>query len=574
MNTSIAGRNASAATLHLLRGCARRGLFSLWLLLLATFASWAAHAVVTVGVSPSGNVSANNVPVVVTVTTTSGGTPTLTVRVNGQDVSGTFNQYATFATSGNTTTARIEYLFGGGTYTVSATAQVPGENAVTSSTSFTVPGELQESRKNTVIAKVSEFIHQWDAYDFHQWISAGDLSVFSARIFEPAMQVYVDPDYLASGGSAAEYVEAYIWKFIWTIYDQDLVISAEPQDPTVTNMTLWHEMIHAVSHGAQVSGAPNALTGDDHVYIGWAESCTFGFNKLKLFETRAKQYGIGNPTTSQAAEVRNYWRQFIAETQGSTYADLGTITEAQKTALQNLIGFRCDPNAVKAGYLSLGYSPLYFADVTVTITSPSPGTEVNGNQVPVTASVTNNEPGLTIEAAGFSVNGAIQLAPLSNNTFNTTAVLRTGENSIVAGVQTNDGQIITSTPITVTSNALNNTYHARITWDKNDTDVDLHFSWSGGAECYFGNRTPTWGTAATSPRLDVDDTNGYGPENITIGGLPGPGTYRLWVHYWSDHGNGPTTVNATIFQDGAPIFSASRTLSDEEIWTLIEFTVP
>ncbi|MFH1494030.1 MAG: hypothetical protein ABIG70_04460 [Pseudomonadota bacterium] len=547
--------------------------FIQFLLLFATCSVFAVHAA-TISISPSGNVSANNVPVIVTVTTTSGGTPTFIVKVNGEDVSTYFNQGALISTSGNTTTAKVEYLFGGGTYTVSATAQVTGESAVSASTSFTVPGDLQESRKNTVLGKVNEFLHQWDAYDFHRWSSAGNLATFSTRIWEPAMQVYVDPGYLSSGGSAAEYVEAYIWKYIWTIYEQDLVISAEPQSEGVSHMTLWHEMIHAVSHGAQVSGAANRLSGDDHVYVGWAESCTFGFNKLKLFETKAKTYGIGNPTPTQAAEARNYWKQFIAETKGSTYAELGAITAAQKQALQNLIGFSCDANAIKAGYLSVGYSPLYFADLSVVIISPPSGTQTNENQVDVEASFTNNEPDLTVDRVGFSVNGAIQEAPRAGNTFGTTAVLKTGDNSIIAGVMTTDGQVFQSTPITVKSDALNNTYHARISWDKNDTDVDLHFSWSGGSECYYSNKTPIWGSAATSPRLDVDDTNGYGPENITIGALPGSGTYALRVHYYSDHGKGSTNVIASIYKDGVAIFSDSRTMSNGENWTLYQFTIP
>jgi hypothetical protein len=130
-----------------------------------------------------------------------------------RDVSSYFNQGATISTSGNTTTARVEYLFGGGTKTVSATATVAGEGSATGTTTFVVPGDVQESRKNNVMSKVNQFLHQWDAYDFHRWSSAGDYSTFVNRIWAPAMQVYVDPGYLASGGSAAEY-GGHIWKYI------------------------------------------------------------------------------------------------------------------------------------------------------------------------------------------------------------------------------------------------------------------------------------------------------------------------------------------------------------------------
>lgn len=544
-----------------------RSLVGFALMLVASLAQ-----AVTVSITPSGNVTTNNIRVVVTVTTTGGGTPALVVKMDDEDVSGYFNQGATVTTSGNTTTALVEYLFGAGAKNISVTATVPGEGSATGHTTFVVPGDVQESRKNNVMGKVNQFLHQWDAYDFHRWSSAGNYNTFLNRIVEPAMQVFVDPRYLSSSGSAAEYVEAYIWKYIWPIYDQDLVIAAEPETDGVGMNTLWHEMIHAVSHGAQVAGGAG-LPGNDHVYIGWAESCTYGFNKLRLFETKAKAYGIGNPTAAQAAEVRAFWKQFMTEYNGSSYSELGKITDAQKATLQSLVGFNCDANAIKSGYMGAGYSPMYFADIAVTINSPNSGLQTADNQTLVKASVVNNEPGVTLNRAGFAVNGVIQETALSGTAFQTTAVLKTGDNSIIAGVMDTTGQIYQSLPIAIKSTAINNTYHARISWDKDDTDVDLHFSWSGGAECYYSNKTPTWGTAATSPRLDVDNTHGFGPENITIGGMPGTGAFKVFVDYYSDHGKGPTTVSAAIYENGVAIFTGTRTMSDGESWTLMDLYI-
>ena len=75
--------------------------------------------------------------------------------------------------------------------------------------------------------------------------------------------------------------------------------------------------------------------------------------------------------------------------------------------------------------------------------------------------------------------------------------------------------------------------------------------------------------------MDVDDTNGFGPENITIDALPGPGTYRIYVHYYSDHGNGGTTVSASLMENGVPILSDSRYMAPGGgDWTLLEFTIP
>ncbi len=213
--------------------------------------------------------------------------------------------------------------------------------------------------------------------------------------------------------------------------------------------------------------------------------------------------------------------------------------------------------------------------VLVSITSPSAGYETSENQVTVTANLSVESGTMpAISKVGFMINGEVQYATLAGNAFSTVAILKSGNNSIQAGAITAaDGKAYLSNTIQVNSNALRNTYHIRITWDKDDTDVDLHFSWND-SDCYYGNQTPTWVSSATSPTLDVDDITGYGPENITIDALPGNGNYRIWVDYYSDHGKGATSVSATITKNGQSIYSNSRTMSDGNIWTLFEFSVP
>lgn len=72
-------------------------------------------------------------------------------------------------------------------------------------------------------------------------------------------------------------------------------------------------------------------------------------------------------------------------------------------------------------------------------------------------------------------------------------------------------------------------------------DVDLHLhnaaatAWrSAPNDCYFANRTPSWGTGSTAddPALDTDDTDGYGPENIRIDSPQTSETYTVGAHYW------------------------------------------
>ncbi len=54
---------------------------------------------------------------------------------------------------------------------------------------------------------------------------------------------------------------------------------------------------------------------------------------------------------------------------------------------------------------------------------------------------------------------------------------------------------------------------------------------------------------ADDPRLDLDDVEGYGPENINIR-APKDGTYRLGIHYYAADGSGNAVANVKIFCGG------------------------
>jgi len=129
-------------------------------------------------------------------------------------------------------------------------------------------------------------------------------------------------------------------------------------------------------------------------------------------------------------------------------------------------------------------------------------------------------------------------------------------------------------------------YHIRLTWDKIDTDVDLHFrppdgASEGGAyyanDCAFYNPTPDWGVlgdATDNPSLDRDCISSCTEENITIDKVTAPGTYRVVVHYWSDHGNGGTTATVEVFHNGNPIGTWSQYLAEtDDVWEVFSFTV-
>lgn len=70
---------------------------------------------------------------------------------------------------------------------------------------------------------------------------------------------------------------------------------------------------------------------------------------------------------------------------------------------------------------------------------------------------------------------------------------------------------------------------ATLTWDTSGTDVDFWITDPNGEKCYYANDV-----TASGLTLDFDDTNGYGPENITTTNII-PGDYLVQVHYYSDH---------------------------------------
>jgi hypothetical protein len=128
-------------------------------------------------------------------------------------------------------------------------------------------------------------------------------------------------------------------------------------------------------------------------------------------------------------------------------------------------------------------------------------------------------------------------------------------------------------------------YDLRITlhWDYGmpgrSTDVDLHLlhpdatQWfNHPLDCYYGNTHPLWdGTSSTSPRLDHDITTGYGPETITLQkGIERPNPYRVGVHYFSDHGMGPSTVYVQIECGSLVVQMGPQVLEDEQLWRLAD----
>jgi len=129
-----------------------------------------------------------------------------------------------------------------------------------------------------------------------------------------------------------------------------------------------------------------------------------------------------------------------------------------------------------------------------------------------------------------------------------------------------------------------NAIHVELLWntkadpDQNDSgpaagaDMDLHFAhplasgldidcdgtgdpwFNNPFDAFWFNPTPQWGSSNPAimddPTLDLDDTDGAGPENLNVINPENNVAYSVGVHYWNDHGYGMSTATVSIFLQG------------------------
>ena len=115
-----------------------------------------------------------------------------------------------------------------------------------------------------------------------------------------------------------------------------------------------------------------------------------------------------------------------------------------------------------------------------------------------------------------------------------------------------------------------------LTWPALGTDVDLHLDNPSGGVCYYSNKNPDWGVAGITcddPSLDLDCITTCAVEHITLNKLEN-GAYIVKVHYYSDHGQGPTSPSVTVWLQGASYSFGPQTLSDGDVWDVCTINWP
>lgn len=132
--------------------------------------------------------------------------------------------------------------------------------------------------------------------------------------------------------------------------------------------------------------------------------------------------------------------------------------------------------------------------------------------------------------------------------------------------------------------------HVQLVWDHPTNDQDLHLTFvneedllcSAPYDCYFGNETPVWfdqdpEAEGANPRLDRDDTDGLGPENINIDD-PRPGTYRIYAQYYpgfTSEDDTPTRLTVRVWLNGIQRAEYKRTLlARGQVWAVGDIVWP
>jgi len=122
-------------------------------------------------------------------------------------------------------------------------------------------------------------------------------------------------------------------------------------------------------------------------------------------------------------------------------------------------------------------------------------------------------------------------------------------------------------------------------------DMDLHllhpFAMAdGGAgwfhplyDAFWFNGNPNWGSfdpfAGDDPSLDLDDTDGGGPENMNLNKPENGLSYRVGVHYWDHHGFGSSEVTVRIYIHSVLVFEIEGIeLTDGDLWNVADIAWP
>ena len=258
----------------------------------------------------------------------------------------------------------------------------PGQAASAAGVNSALDTLEQAAREEAVLKGVDVVLTKFDNYIFRQkgWITIGDLSKFRERLEQDDVQTFIDSETLKKENALAMYVLRY-----WSpSYANDLVLQIEPSDfdPDINNnegsnsiLLLWHEMVHAISHGHQIGKmnpsrpfhdwSPGMSDAEaeavDHRYTSFANNmlCT-GLRVLGTFEDSLVKLDRDKPPASDAVLVaQKRWRKVLFC--NNTRFDFKSpsarefISSTDRASFKQMTGYDIDEQNLITGYLAEGY---------------------------------------------------------------------------------------------------------------------------------------------------------------------------------------------------------------------------
>jgi uncharacterized protein YfaP (DUF2135 family) len=169
----------------------------------------------------------------------------------------------------------------------------------------------------------------------------------------------------------------------------------------------------------------------------------------------------------------------------------------------------------------------------VTFATPGDKQQIGDRATGVTGSYKN----VSCPAGVIAVNGWMQQFSVRGNegTFDEKIVLQPGANHVAVQI----GELYATRLVTGAFDPAK--LLVTLVWDTPSTDVDLYVTEPSGQTVYFSSKNH-------AGNLDVDRTQGFGPENYSIT-RANHGDYRVRVHYYADRGLGRTEWAIRVISD-------------------------
>ena len=213
-------------------------------------------------------------------------------------------------------------------------------------------------------------------------------------------------------------------------------------------------------------------------------------------------------------------------------------------------------------FVDVAFEPAGVPAPVITISPEIPdGLQTDSSVLDISGFVTFDGSPLADTTLVFSVNGEDTLEFTDAfGVFNGAVTLLHGENVVQVRATGPNGNTASTQPISVHLGSPDIT--ARLSWNTNSTDLDLHVFDPLGNHAYWSNLGGIPGGM-----LDRDDVNGFGPEIFTLTGVQ-PGTYQFNVDSFiitDSTGLVPTRATLVIWVGTEVVFNSFYTFTNQDL---------